>query len=315
LTFLQRKRYNCKKGMYSRKFYSGILLILTFGILSAAASFPAAKDNKDKKAPDEELIRVKEENVRIKQEIDDLNAKFDLLITRLDQMEKTIAELKSQNLAAKKPEQIKEENLVAKEPAPNDTNKDNAHNLPVVKMEPAPEKPSPPQTKKVISFGDDKNNPNNPKILIKEEAGKAPAKPADKNKVTELKIPESPRAEAEPLSDSEIKKLVDEKNYSKAEAAVKERLNSDPSEKEACVLYISLAEIRAKSGNSAGSAGAYLELADHHPTCDQAPEAMFKAGEIYQKTDKNKSKKIFEELISLYPYSNYANLAEEKLKK
>jgi len=290
-------------------------LILTFGILSVAASFPGAKDNKDKKAPEEELTRVKEENARLKQEIDDLNAKFDLLITRLDQLEKTIAELKNQNLAAKKPEPIKEENIVAKEPASNDNTKESAPNLPVVKMGPAPEKPSPPQTKKVISFGDDKNNPNNPKIMIKEEAGKAPAKPADKNKVTELKIPESPKAEAEPLSDPEIKKLVDEKKYSQAEAAVKGRLKANPSEAEACGLYISLAEIRAKAGNSAGSAGAYLELADHHPTCDQAPEAMFKAGEIFQKSDKNKSKKIFEELISLYPYSNYANLAEEKLKK
>jgi len=108
---------------------------------------------------------------------------------------------------------------------------------------------------------------------------------------------------------------VDEKKYSQAEAAVKERLKANSSEAETCGLYISLAEIRTKAGNSAGSAGAYLELADHHPTCDQAPEAMFKAGEIFQKSDKNKSKKIFEELISLYPYSNYANLAEEKLKK
>ena len=42
---------------------------------------------------------------------------------------------------------------------------------------------------------------------------------------------------------------------------------------------------------------------------------MFKAGEIFEKTDKNKSRKVYEDLISLYPFSNYANLAGEKLKQ
>ena len=286
--------------------------MLIFGISSLAVSVPGAKD---KKSREQELNQLKEENNRLKQEIDDLNAKLDLLITRLDMLEKTVAELKNPNLEMKRQEQIKEETVAIKEPSPVEKKKETTPDLPVVKIEPEPEKPGQPRTKKVISFGDDKNNPNNPKITIRDETSKAPAKPADKNKVTELKVPESPKAEAEPLSDDELKKLVDEKKYSQAEAAVKDRLKANPPEKEACALYISLAEIRTKAGNGAGSASAYLELADRHPTCDQAPEALFKAGEIYQKTDKNKGKKIFEDLISLYPYSNYANLAEEKLKK
>jgi len=43
---------------------------------------------------------------------------------------------------------------------------------------------------------------------------------------------------------------------------------------------------------------------------------LFKAGEIYEKLGKkDEAQKIFQDLVSLYPFSKYANLAEEKLKK
>lgn len=285
---------------------------MVFGTSSLAVSLPGAGD---KKAREQELSQLKEENNRLKQEIDNLSAKLDLLITRMGMLEKTVAEIKNPNLEAKRQEQIREESIVSKEPPPVEKNKDTTPNLRVVKIEPEPQKPGPPRTQKVISFGDDKNNPNNPKITIRNEASAPPAKPPDKNKVTELKVPGNSPAAAETLSDDEIKKLADEKKYGQAEAALNDRLKEKPPEKEACGLYMSLAEIRGRAGNAVGSAKAYLELADRHPTCDQAPEALFNAGELYQKSDQNKSRKLFQDLISLYPYSNYANLAEEKLKK
>ena len=69
-------------------------------------------------------------------------------------------------------------------------------------------------------------------------------------------------------------------------------------------------------GKNADAARAYGELADRYPACEYAAESMFKAGELYEKMgDAGKARKFYEDLSTLYPFSEYAKLAEAKLKK
>jgi TolA-binding protein len=295
-----------KEEMRSAKFHAALFAVLLIGVLPFSSALAAKKDDKTKQPQGDELGELREENARLKQQVDDLNSKFELLVSRLDQMEKTIAELKNQVASTPRPAPIKEEPVAVTASAKPEFS--------VRQPEPKPGKPDQSKTMKVITFGDDKNNPNNPKIVIKEEPARG-SKPADKNKVTELKVPKESAPEAETLPDQEIKQLLADKKFSQAEAAVKARFKEQPPEAETCVLYVFMAQARTGTGNKTGAADAYLALANRHPTCEQAPEAMFKAGELWQKSDPKKSEKIFQELVSLYPYSNYANLAQAKLNK
>ena len=196
-----------------------------------------------------------------------------------------------------------------------DDNKSNPNN-PIIKIKKEPITPkktgnakSDSQTKKVITFEDSNKDGSEP--VITEEKGGAKPVLEKTGPVAEEKKPDGAAA---PSLD-EIKKMMDKKDYASAEKAIKDRLAEKPSEKEACELRYYLGESKSKSGKSTDAAAAYMYISDHYPACDLAPGAMFKAGEIFEKTDKNKSKKVYEDLISLYPFSNYANLAAEKLKQ
>jgi len=324
--------------MYSKRFNLGLVLVLLFGMSSLGLSLGGGKSKKELSS---ELDQVKEENAALKKQVEELNTKLDLLLARIDQLEKTIEVLKAGNAGqmSKSGEQIEEEEVVIEAHGGRVDRKGATPNLPVVKIAPESQAPpSQPQAKKVIVFTDDKNNPNNPKIKIeKAPAGKTAGKQEQSKKVItfdESKNPEgpvitreksspaekkaSPEAKAQEVKSAsldDIRKMIEQKQYAEAEKEAKARLLKKPKEKEACSLYFYLGQARVGVGNRVEAAAAFLKLADLYPACELAPEAMFKAGELYEKTDKNKSRKIYEEIVSLYPYSNYANLAEEKLKK
>jgi TolA-binding protein len=314
--------------MYNKKINLGLVLVLLFGMSSLGLS----SGGKSKKELSAELDQVKEENAALKKQVEELNTKLELLLARIDQLEKMVEVLKAGNAGQLSAggERIEEEEVVIEAHGGQVDRKGATPNLPVVKISP---ENKPPQnqtpTKKVIVFTDDKNNPNNPKIKIekapagKSAPGRKPEAPADSGtkpvseKKAELKTnpPETKPAEAKAASLDDIKKMIEQKQYAQAEKEAKARLLQKPGEKEACPLYFYLGEARSGAGKGGEAAAAFLKLADLYPACELAPEAMFKAGELYEKTDKARSRKIYEDIVSLYPYSNYANLAEEKLKK
>jgi TolA-binding protein len=327
-----------------------MIAALLLGILSPGPSFAASKPKRDLEA---ELDQVKDENSKLRQQVDDLNAKIDLLMTRIDQLEKKIAGLSSSSpQASQSKEKIEESEIVIEAHGSTVEHKGSTPDFPVIKIQPDEEPPpvaapkSQPQAKKVIIIEDDQKNPNNPKIKVE----KAPPKSASgkqasgntkkvitfnekdnpngqptiteeaqaappKTKPAEAKAEPGKTEEVKSASLDDIKQLIDKKQYAEAEKEIKARLANKPKEKEACPLYAYLGDTRAKEGKAADAAAAYLKVADLYPACDLAPGSMFKAGELYEKIDKNKSLKIYGDIVSLYPYSNYANLAEEKFKK
>jgi len=112
----------------------------------------------------------------------------------------------------------------------------------------------------------------------------------------------------------EVKKLLAEKKYGEAENLIKSGLKEKPSALVSCQLQFYFGECLVFSGKNLEGAKAYLGVGERYPVCELAPEAMFKAGEIYERAgDKKQGKKVFKELISLYPFSKYANLAKERI--
>jgi len=305
--------------MKSKRIARGIGLALVCGLVFSNLAISATKSKKELEA---ELAVLQEENIRLRQQIDELNSKLDLLMSRIDALEKSLAELKGPNAAR---EQIKEETIVVPSESSKVTVGGQAARLPVVKLEPSAgearpaeaARPAEPQTKKVIVFGENKANPDSPIIKIEKESTAGTKKPAPEAQgpVTKVQAEKPvPTGSAGPANLAEVKKLIDQKQYPKAEDLIQSELAKNPSAKDSCALYKYLGDARAKSGKDKSAVDAYLLVSDKYPACDLAPESMFKAGELVEKTDKNKSKRIFEDLISLYPFSNYANLAEAKLK-
>jgi len=307
--------------MHIRRICLATMLAVFIGVLGSS---PCLAASKSKKVVESEIARLQEENARLRRQVDELVTKMDLLMSRIDQLEKSVAELRSGPAqTAKAQDQIQEEEIVIEA---RGSEVGATPNLPVIKVE--PQKPPAPKTKKVIVFTDDKKNPNNPKISIQTvSSGKSGGKPDPGAKkvitfddkggseptVTEEK--KSRGAEAKPGSLDEVKKLIASKQCREAEARIKSRLAQKPREKEACPLYFYLGEALSLCGRPAEAGTAYLKVGDSYPACELAPGAMFKAGELFEKSDQDKSRKVFEDIVLLYPYSNYANLAEEKLKK
>jgi len=149
----------------------------------------------------------------------------------------------------------------------------------------------------------------NPTPVIKSEDKTIVIIDEDKKQVPSKKSAEKHQGMIE-----EVKKLLAEKKYGEAESLIKSGLKEKPSAPVSCQLQFSLGECLVFSGRNLEGAKAYLEVGNRYPACELSPEAMFKAGEIYEQAgDKKQSKKIFEELISLYPFSKYANLAKERM--
>ncbi len=237
-------------------------LVLVLSLLSSAAP-------KGTQTVEEQIQELREQNLKLKQQIEELNAKLDLLLSRMEKLE--------QANSAVKPADTFEEKPIATE------GKGPAGNLQVVKVERTPEKTGP----LVIQIIDE-----------------------DKKKAEPVKV--------EPGKDSvaEAKKLITAKKYLEAEKLIEDRLNHKPEAKESCQLLYYLGQSRAQSGKGPEAAKAYLELSDRYPACELAPEALFKSGEICEKMgEKGNARELYQELVSLYPFSKYANLAQEKLKK
>jgi TolA-binding protein len=246
----------------------------------------------DKKSLEAEIQELKDENQKLKQQIDDLNAKIDLLLSRMEKLEKNGAAAKSG--AGTAPAIIKEDNLgptVIKIPTKNSDE-------PVVRMEVQKNKsPSDPKTMIVI----DENK--------KSDEAKAKTAPPPATPSTQT------GKQGKALLD-EAKGLMDKKQYAQAEKVLKDRLAQKPAAPEACSILYNLGNCRSLAGKSGDAAAAYKDLATRYPTCDLAPEAMYDEGDIYYKTgNADKGKKVMEELIALYPFSKYANLAESRIKQ
>ena len=219
----------------------------------------------------QELAQLKEENLKLKQQIEELNLKIDLLLSRIEKLEKTLAG------QARSSDSFEEKQILPKEINPGT-------NLPVVKVEVKAEEQG-QGTKKVIEIIDE-----------------------DKKKEIEIEKMNNTIEEA--------KKLIANKKYAEAEKLIKTRLQVKVEPKEGCSLYYYLAESQSLMNKNTDAVKTYIDLSDKYPVCEYASEAMFKAGEIYEKMgEREKARKLYQDLRSLYPFSKYANLAEKKLKE
>lgn len=254
--------------MVRKGFYTIIFLGLGLMVSSFALNSAGGRSLKELEA---EIRVLKEENLKLRQQIEELNSKLDILLTRIEKLEQA-------NQAQVKPADSFEEVGVSGKKIQTNTN------LPVIKVEPDPRQPQ----AKVIEIIDEDKKKNSGAV-----------KSAGNQDVV-----------------SEAKRLIGDKKYQEAEALLQARLGQKPSGVEACNLLYWLGTAQLGLGKNGEAIKSYQELSDKYPACELAPEAMFKTGEIYEKMgNKEQARRIYQELVSLYPFSKYANLAEEKLKK
>jgi len=233
--------------------------------------------SKKQKELEAEINQLKKQNLELKKEIDELKAQLELLLSRLEQLEK-LCKASAQNSPSAQSS--------AKKPAPSQKIEiEPFPKLPVVKVEPEAKEPEKKTKPKAIVIDLDK-----------------------KGKV----IAQSDEAQLK----SEILNLLEDEEFESALDLIKAQLATKPNARFSCWLLFHKAKAESGLGKDELSSKTYLELADKYPACDYAPEAIFRSAQIYEKK-KNyaKAKELYKEIISLYPFSEYANLAKKKLKE
>jgi len=122
--------------MVNKRLERGLWLIaglaLSFSLLISAAP-------KSKKSVEEEIQALKEENLKLKQQMEELNAKLDLLLSRIEKLEQAGKFTKSSDSFEESPIAPKEIQ--------------GGNNLPIIKVEP---KPGSPEVKVIEIIDEDK---------------------------------------------------------------------------------------------------------------------------------------------------------------
>lgn len=76
-----------------------------------------------------------------------------------------------------------------------------------------------------------------------------------------------------------------------------------------------LADIQVQEGDLEGAIQGFLRVQEFHPTSDRAPDALYRAGMLYQETgDRDESRRYLERVVNTWPDSGAADLARDALR-